>query len=108
MLQHFGMHQRFFGIMGGDTLQVRKPDPAVIRHLIERAGVPTGHIWMVGDSAVDVRTGKAAGIRTIACAYGIRGRAELEREQPDFIVDDAASIADIVLRASSPGIDWSS
>ncbi len=97
MLAHFNMLDRFLGVMGGDTLSVRKPDPQVITHLVAQASNPT-QVWMVGDSAVDMRTGKAAKIRTIACAYGIRGRAELEAEHPDYMVDEASAIADIILR----------
>lgn len=95
MLEHFGMTKRFIAIIGGDTLPVRKPDPAVIRHVT--GTLAPSVTWMVGDSAVDVATGKAAGALTIGCAYGIRGRDEIVQASPDHIVDDAPSIGRIIL-----------
>ena len=95
MLEHFGMTQRFNAVVGGDTLSVRKPNPDVLHHVL--AGAKPQTLWMVGDSAVDIATGRAAGAVTIGCAYGIRGRDELLEAQAHHIVDDAPSIADIIL-----------
>lgn len=99
MVEHFDMTKRFIAIIGGDTLDVRKPDPRVIHHVVG-ARAP-GETWMVGDSAVDIATGRAAGAHTIGCAYGIRGRAELHHAGAEHIVDDAPSITPIILDRGS-------
>jgi phosphoglycolate phosphatase len=46
--------------------------------LCARLGIKTDEALMVGDSTVDLATGKAAGVRTCAVAWGLGERAELE------------------------------
>ncbi len=65
--------ERFFedaAILGGDGPLPRKPDPAGLVHLCARAGVAPGEAVMVGDSAVDWRTARAAGTRSCLARYG--------------------------------------
>ncbi|MEZ0312975.1 MAG: HAD family hydrolase [Myxococcota bacterium] len=95
MLEHFGMLARFEVAIGGDTFAFKKPSPDVIAHLV--GGRSFGKVWMVGDSAVDVMTGKAYGARTIGCTYGIRGRDELEQAGADHLVGHPREIAETIL-----------
>jgi phosphoglycolate phosphatase len=62
-------------LIGGDTLPVRKPDPTGLRQLIAAAGVPAAATLLVGDSAVDVATGKNAAVATCAVFWGFNGDA---------------------------------
>lgn len=62
-------------LIGGDTLPVRKPDPAGLRQLIGVSGVPAAATLMVGDSAIDVATGRNAGVATCAVFWGFNGDA---------------------------------
>ena len=52
---------------------------------------------MVGDSAVDVETGLAAGARTIGCGWGLRGREELRAAGAEFLLEHPREIAATVL-----------
>jgi phosphoglycolate phosphatase-like HAD superfamily hydrolase len=47
---------------------------------------------VVGDSIVDIKAGKNAGIRTIAVLSGIFQRKELEREKPDLIIENISEL----------------
>ena len=60
----------FHGISGGDSLAFRKPDPRHLLDAIARAGGAADRAVMVGDSETDIEVGRAAGIPTIAVAYG--------------------------------------
>jgi phosphoglycolate phosphatase len=60
-------------LIGGDTLPVRKPDPTGLRQLIAAARVPAAATLMVGDSSIDVATGKNAGVATCAVCWGFNG-----------------------------------
>lgn len=62
----------FCCVAGGRDGIPLKPDPAVVRGIMESAGVPEGKTAMVGDSAVDMLTAKAAGICGIAVSWGFR------------------------------------
>lgn len=97
MVRGLGLASRFPVVIGGDTLSVQKPDPQVWHHLRERLAGPHSAAWMVGDSAIDVATGRAAGARTIGCAWGLRGEAELREAGVDHIVRDPDEIPDLVL-----------
>jgi phosphoglycolate phosphatase len=97
IIDGLGIKGVFGAVLGGDTLPVRKPDPALITGVIERLGGPgPSEIWMIGDSAVDVLTGRAAGARTIGCGWGLRGRDELRGAGVEFLVEHPREIAQIV------------
>ena len=57
-------------VLGGDGPFARKPDPAALLHLVDRARVTAGATVMVGDSAIDWRTARAAGTRVCLARYG--------------------------------------
>jgi phosphoglycolate phosphatase len=97
MVRALGLAARFAVVVGGDTLRVQKPDPEVWRHMRERFDGPHDATWMVGDSAIDVATGRAAGAQTIGCAWGLRGEEELRQAGADYIVHAPEEIADLVL-----------
>ena len=56
----------FSAIIGGDSFKTRKPDPEGLNHLLARHGVSPEQAVMVGDSAVDIETGKNANVLTCA------------------------------------------
>jgi phosphoglycolate phosphatase len=70
LLDKLGLSPRFKAVVGQDTFGMRKPDPAVLRLTIERAGGDPARAVMVGDSMTDVSTAKAAGIPIVAVDFG--------------------------------------
>lgn len=96
MVERLGIARHFEAVLGGDSLPVRKPDPRVIEAVAARVRAPQRGsfetIWMVGDSAVDIETGRAAGARTIGCAWGLRGREELRDAACDFLAEHPREI----------------
>lgn len=98
IVEGLGLKGRFRVVLGGDALPgVRKPDRRVLEHLISRAGFEPDEVWMVGDSGVDVQTGKAVAARTVGCSWGLRGREELRAAGPDFLIDHPREIVPVVL-----------
>ncbi|MFI5316641.1 MAG: HAD family hydrolase [Myxococcota bacterium] len=97
IIDGLGIKGVFGAVLGGDTLPVRKPDPAVLAGVIERLGVRPDEVWMIGDSAIDVQTGRAAGARTIGCGWGLRGREELRAAGVEFLLEHPREIARTVL-----------
>lgn len=76
----------FVSIKGGDSLPTHKPDPEMVNAILREAEISAKNAVIVGDSAVDVQTGKNAGIRTIGVSYGFRPVAELIKSAPDLLV----------------------
>ena len=103
IIDGLGIKGVFGAVLGGDTLPVRKPDPAVLAGVIERLGVRPDEVWMIGDSAIDVATGRAAGARTIGCGWGLRGREELRAAGVEFLVEHPREIARTVLGGARRG-----
>jgi phosphoglycolate phosphatase len=64
---------RFFApqrVFGGDGPFPRKPDPEGLRQLAAGAGAPLSATVLVGDSVIDFRTARAAGVRICLAGYG--------------------------------------
>jgi phosphoglycolate phosphatase len=70
LLDALDLTRRFTFVCGQDTYRVRKPDPAVLRFTIERAGGTMADAIMIGDSATDIDTAHAAGVPVIAVDFG--------------------------------------
>jgi phosphoglycolate phosphatase len=84
LLEDLGIARHFRSIIGPDTAGEKKPSPRPVLLACERAGVKTEETVMVGDSDIDIRTGKAAGLVTIAVPYGYRPPEMLK--EADFIL----------------------
>ncbi|MET0270307.1 MAG: phosphoglycolate phosphatase [Sphingomonas sp.] len=72
LIDALGWDRRFTTLVGGDTLPVRKPDPAPLFEAIRRAG--GGRAAFVGDSITDTDTARAAGIPCVAVTFGFSDR----------------------------------
>ena len=79
-----GWEGRFDALVGGDTLPVRKPDPAPLHEAIARAG--GGRAAFVGDSIVDADTARAAALPFVAVSFGFLDRP-VEQLGADAVID---------------------
>jgi phosphoglycolate phosphatase len=70
LLEALGLARRFAAICGQDTFGIQKPDPETLRRTVARAGGTLAHAVMVGDSAADIETARAAGIPVVAVDFG--------------------------------------
>ncbi|HEX5038129.1 MAG TPA: HAD-IA family hydrolase [bacterium] len=95
ILRGLDLGRTFVGVFGGDTAFPKKPAPDVVRHLLETYEISPRHAVIVGDSRVDMETGKNAGILTCGVTYGFRPRSELEDAKPDFLIDRFSELADL-------------
>jgi phosphoglycolate phosphatase len=98
MAAELGVAGHFRAVVGGDALLVRKPDPALVRHVVQIVDFRPRQIWMIGDSALDVDTGRAAGAHTIGCTWGLRGRHELQTAGAEFLADHPSEIPALIAR----------
>jgi len=94
ILEGLGVANRFCMILGGDTLQHQKPHPGPLLQAMDSCGALPSETVMVGDSAVDIEAGKAAGIGTCGILGGFRPKEELEAAGCDLIVKNLLELAD--------------
>ncbi len=92
ILEGLGVAGRFDRICGAGDVPAKKPDPAGLQMLLRDAGIPPAAAVLVGDSAIDVRTGRAAGVRTVGVTYGF-DPASLKASPPDLLIDDLRELA---------------
>jgi phosphoglycolate phosphatase len=70
LLERLGLAARFAAICGQDTFGVQKPDPEVLRATVRAAGGDIADAAMVGDSATDISTARAAGVPVVGVDFG--------------------------------------
>ena len=70
LLDALNLSGRFAAICGQDTFGVQKPDPEILRRTVLSAGGDLAQAVMVGDSATDIATARAAGMPVIAVDFG--------------------------------------
>ncbi len=92
-----GLRQRAISTVSGDTTPHSKPHPEPILHAARSTNIdPTKSIY-VGDDIRDVIAGKAAGMRTVAAAYGYCGCKEPpEAWGADYIVNHPSDLLEII------------
>jgi phosphoglycolate phosphatase len=93
-----GLGGRFCAVYGGDSFDCKKPDPVGLRTLLAERGVEAARAAMIGDSAVDVRTGRAAGVWTWGVSYGF-APAAMRAAAPDWIASDFTELCRHLLQA---------
>jgi phosphoglycolate phosphatase len=90
--------------VSGDTLPQRKPDPAPLHHACAVAGIDAATAIYVGDSSRDIEAGRAAGMVTVAAAYGyITPDDDAAAWNADVIVRDTEELAQFVRKAVNLG-----
>jgi len=85
LLDALDLTKRFAFVCGQDTFGVKKPDPAVLRLTIERAGGAIADAVMIGDSATDIDTARAASIPVIAVDFGYT-EIPVAKLNPDLVI----------------------
>ena len=97
ILDGLGLTARFVGVIGGDSLPVRKPNPAGLDELRRLTGTPREETLLVGDSTIDVDTARACGVAFCGVSWGLSPDA-LVAAAPERLVHDAAEILTVVER----------
>lgn len=87
LLTHFGLSAFMPVAVSGDTLAVRKPDPAPLLWACEQLRVAPQRTVMIGDSRNDVQAARNAGMAVICVSYGYNYGRPVTQERPDAVVD---------------------
>jgi phosphoglycolate phosphatase len=70
LLTRLGIRHEFAALLGADSLPIRKPDPEHLFETVRRAGGDVKRCLLVGDTATDRDTSKAAGVPSILVTFG--------------------------------------
>ena len=94
IVEALGLGRFFSQVYGGNSFATKKPEPEGVRTLLEEHGAQPDQAVIVGDSHVDIRTGRNAGLHTIGVTYGFAPHT-LEEEPPDVLVDSPREFAEV-------------
>ena len=101
LLRDLGLTDRFAAVVGADTFEVSKPNGAVLRLTIERAGGDPARALMVGDTATDVTTARNASLPVICVDFGYAPEAVIDLA-PDRIISHFDELPEAVAALCAP------
>ncbi len=87
----------FVQCRGSVADRIRKPDPGVAMELASMMQLDPAHIFFVGDSDVDILTGKNAGMTSVGVTWGYRDRHILDATHPSYVLDTPEELLAVLL-----------
>jgi phosphoglycolate phosphatase len=94
IVQALGLGSYFVRVYGGNSFPTKKPDPLGVRTLLEETGVQARQALMIGDSSIDVLTGRNAGTWTCGVTYGFAPHT-LAGVEPDVVVEEPRELREL-------------
>ena len=97
LVELMGLNQRSISTVSGDTTPHSKPHPEPILHAAKLANIDPTKSLYVGDDIRDVIAGKAAGMKTVAAAYGYCGCKEAPQDWgADYLIHTPLELLKII------------
>ena len=103
IVEALGLGQFFLHVYGGNSFPTKKPDPQGARSLLKETKTHPREAAIIGDSSVDVLTGRNAGIWTCGVTYGFAPHTLCEAP-PDVVLDKPRELAVLFTASSDAGI----
>ena len=75
-----------------------KPDPKALLDIIADLGVRKEECIYIGDSEIDIRVSKNAGIKSLGVLWGFRDEALLKKEGANFLASNVSEMVDIIIK----------
>jgi len=95
IVQALGLGDFFVCIYGGNSFTTKKPDPLGVQTILQETGVAADEALMIGDSSVDVLTGRNAGLWTCGVTYGFAPHS-LEEVPPDVLIENPRELGELL------------
>jgi phosphoglycolate phosphatase len=92
MLDHFELTEQFGWLLGGDTLEEKKPSALPLLHCSESIEALPENCLMIGDSITDFKAASHAGFKCALVTYGYHQGVNLASLGADAIIDDLAEL----------------
>ena len=86
IVRALGLGDFFVRVYGGNSFTAKKPDPLGVQTILQETGVAAADALMIGDSSIDVLTGRNAGLWTCGVMYGFAPHS-LDEVPPDVLVE---------------------
>jgi phosphoglycolate phosphatase len=95
IVEALGLAEFFVHVYGGNSFPTKKPDPHGVRMILRESKTRAEDALIIGDSSIDVITGRNAGVRTCGVTYGFAPHT-LSEAPADVVVDRPQEIAELL------------
>jgi phosphoglycolate phosphatase len=95
IIKVLGLADLFVRVYGGNSFPTKKPDPLGVQTILKETGIRPEESLMIGDSSVDVMTGRNAGLWTCGVTYGFAPRT-LESVPPDVLIESPRELGELL------------
>ena len=95
LLDQLQLSPRFAAICGADTFGVAKPDPAILKQTVARAGGELSSTIMVGDAGTDIGVARRAGVPVIGVSFGYT-EVPIAELKPDRLIHHMRDLPGVV------------
>ena len=99
LLETIGLARYFEEVVSGDTLPLKKPDPAPLLHVCSSLGVKPPDMLMIGDSLNDTQAARAAGCPVFCVTYGYNEGHDVRELDTDALVDSLLEVGPMIEKA---------
>jgi phosphoglycolate phosphatase len=96
IIKYFNIDSYFKYTVGGNLEGTFVEKEDIIKYVIEEYNLKKPETIMVGDRKYDIIGAKKNGIKSIGVLYGYGSKEELEKEGPEYIINNAKEILEIV------------
>lgn len=90
--EHLGWSHYFRAMVGAGDASADKPDPAVVHAALAESGIEPAHVWLVGDTALDLECAAAAGCVPVLVAGPEVATGEVSKVLPALRFSDCAAL----------------
>ncbi len=94
IVEALGLGKFFARVYGGNSFPSKKPDPEGAQTILREMGTGPQDALIVGDSGVDILTGRNAGMWTCGVTYGFAPHT-LHDTHPDVVLDKPSELAEL-------------
>lgn len=92
----FPIHDFFGAVICADSIPYQKPNPEPVLEALRLLRQPVEGAVFIGDSEHDIRSGKLAGVKTIAVKGGSSPEDRLLAAEPDLVLDSFSELLDLL------------
>lgn len=101
-LEHYGVRGVFTAVVGAQTTRRMKPHPEPLYYAADAMRVAPQECLMIGDTTIDMRTGRSAGAQTVGVLCGFGTEGELRRTGAGLILRTTSDLLGVLMPGEDP------
>ncbi|WP_271785263.1 HAD family hydrolase [Aquimarina algiphila] len=96
ILEKQNIYDVFTFVGGEEDAKNKKPSPDIVNLIMDKYNYLPDECLVVGDTIFDIEMGQRANVDTCGVTYGNNTREKLEKQKPNYIIDNFRSLTEIV------------